>query len=345
MRGSLLIAAAAAAICAVAAAVPTMVPDERADGAEAAPRPAPPGAEPAGAAPRDAYRTCFLIWAAETPVIALRDGLGRTDLAELAHIGAGAVLLHFREEDEEARLSALDLREESVLSREALAGAGFRDAEARLAAEARAIGRRLERAEQNESLLAARHREGRVDRLTLEQAGDQIAGLRDSAAQTGHALALLKAEHAMRLAELRLERAMLAIEREALEAAREALVLRSDEAGVISYIAPALATGGLVGIRRGDHLASVAKPGLFIARVPVHARDLPLFTGRQVTARLSPDGSELQGRIARVRALRNALPDGSTHEIEIRFEPAGRETEPQPASCIFSPAGNGDEAP
>lgn len=339
MRGSLLIGAVAM-ICVAAAAVLTIRPGER---AEAAARPAPPAEEPAAAALRDAYRTCFLIWASEAAVIALRDGLGRTDLTELASVEVGTVLLRYREEDEAARLSILGLREESLLNREALAGASFRDAEARLAAEARAIGRRLERAEQNESLLAARHREGRIDRLTLEQAGDQLAELRGAADQTGHAATLLHADHAMRLAELRLERAMLAAEREALETARDALLMRSDEAGVISYIAPALATGGLTGIRRGDHLASIARPRLFIARIPLHARDLPLFTDRQVTARLSPDGSELKGRIERVRALRNALPDGSTHEIEIRFDPAGRETEPQPASCVFSPAG--DEAP
>ncbi|VDC24706.1 HlyD family efflux transporter periplasmic adaptor subunit [Pseudogemmobacter humi] len=302
---------------------------------------APPGAVALAKRPPDtpapeAYRSCFLLWASEIPVIAQRDGLARMTLAARERVVHGTALLHYREEEETTRLAILDLRADSLVSRAALAEASLRETEARLQAEAAALSRRLKRAEQNEDLLAARHREGRVDRLTLDQAADQHAELRETVARTDLALSLLHAEHAQRLAELRVEQALLDAEREALETARDQLVLRAEAEGVITDIAPQLAAGGLAGIRRGDHLASIAAPGRFLARIPVHARDLPLFAERRVTATLMADGTVLSGQVTDISALRHSLPDGSTHEVGIRFDPVAKEIEPQPASCVFT---------
>ncbi|WP_226935000.1 HlyD family efflux transporter periplasmic adaptor subunit [Pseudogemmobacter faecipullorum] len=166
-------------------------------------------------------------------------------------------------------------------------------------------------------------------------ARDQLAEAEDLAAQIAPALALLEAEFSLKLTELQLEHAFLARERKAVQEQIDALQLRSETAGVISFIAPALTTGALVAVRRGEHVISLAHPGMFRAKIAINVRDLSLFTNRRVIARLSLEASHLTGQVTRISALRSPLPDGSTHEVEISFDPTTPEAEPQSASCLF----------
>ncbi|MBJ2152838.1 hypothetical protein [Paracoccus sp. IB05] len=293
-------------------------------------------APPSGAAVEPAtFRTCFLDWAEETPLIALRDGFASTGLSVSDRVLPEAVLLTFRAENERTQLEMLDLRALGLADRQRLATAAHAAALARHATEARAVARKLARAREAAALAATRHREGRLDRLSLELAEDQLAEVDDLAAQTAPALALLEAEHALRLTELQQERAALASERKVLQDHIGTLSLRSEAAGAVSFVAPALTTGALVAVRRGEHVISLARPGMFRAKVPVHLRDLSLFTDRRVTARLALEAGVLTGQVTHISALRSPLPDGSTHEVEIRFDPTALASEPQSASCLF----------